>query len=90
VVAQNHKAAGATELVLNQAARELLLLQSSDWPFLVTTGQAREYAIERFRGHVDRFELLLDSLETPHIADVEAIWEKDKLFPEIDFRWFQA
>ncbi len=26
------------EVVLNQAARELLLLESSDWPFLVTTG----------------------------------------------------
>src|SRR5207244_2808393 len=32
--------------ILSQCARELLLLESSDWPFLVTTGQAREYAIE--------------------------------------------
>ena len=49
--------------VLNQAARELLLLQSSDWPFLVTTGQAREYAIERFNAHVDRFHRLADIAE---------------------------
>jgi 1,4-alpha-glucan branching enzyme len=34
-----------------QAARELLLAQSSDWPFLVTTGQAADYAVERFRSH---------------------------------------
>ncbi len=39
-----------------QAARELLLAQSSDWPFLVTTGQARDYAIERFRTHATRFD----------------------------------
>src|SRR5881409_2761371 len=37
-----------------QAARELLLAQSSDWPFLVTTGQAADYAIERFRVHAQR------------------------------------
>ena len=43
------------EAVLNQAARELLLLESSDWPFLVTTGQAPEYAIQRFTTHVARF-----------------------------------
>lgn len=30
--------------VLTQAARELLLLQSSDWPFMVTTGSVWDYA----------------------------------------------
>ncbi|MFN2148299.1 MAG: glycoside hydrolase family 57 protein [Anaerolineales bacterium] len=91
-VSQHQNASGIQEQILNQAARELLLLQSSDWPFLVTTGQAREYAIDRFRGHVDRFNLLLDSLSSPGTGtmDVDAIWEKDKIFPEIDFRWFQA
>lgn len=43
------------ERALRQARRELLLAQSSDWPFLVTTGQARAYAIERFRSHAQRF-----------------------------------
>jgi 1,4-alpha-glucan branching enzyme len=38
-----------------QAMRELLLAQSSDWPFLVTTGQAVDYAVERFRAHAHRF-----------------------------------
>jgi len=91
-VQRNPDAEGETERTLNQAARELLLLQSSDWPFLVTTGQAREYAIERFHGHVDRFEQLLDSLDPSggETADVKALWEKDKVFPGIDFRWFQA
>jgi len=35
--------------------RELLLAQSSDWPFLVTTGQAADYAVERFRSHAHRY-----------------------------------
>ena len=43
-----------------QAARELLLAQSSDWPFLVTTGQAADYAVERFRSHALRFRRCLE------------------------------
>jgi len=46
---------GLRERAARQAARELLLAQSSDWPFLVTTGQAGDYAIERFRSHALRF-----------------------------------
>lgn len=78
--------------VLNQAARELLLLQSSDWPFLVTTGQAREYAIRRFTRHVERFEALARSLENGQADRVLAdeLFEVDKVFPDIDFRWFKA
>lgn len=43
-----------------QAARELLLAESSDWPFLVTTGQAADYAAERFRAHALRFRRSID------------------------------
>lgn len=85
-------AQGARELVLNQAARELLLLQSSDWPFLVSTAQAREYAVQRFREHVERFDTLLDSLRDGNAdaALAERLWERDKVFPKIDYRWFTA
>jgi 1,4-alpha-glucan branching enzyme len=76
--------------VLAQAARELLLLESSDWPFLVTSGQAREYAIQRFSQHVQRFERLAASLEAgaPDVAFADEMWQMDKLFPDIDYRWF--
>jgi len=77
------------QAVLRQAARELLLLQSSDWPFLVTTGQAKEYAIERFRSHVDRFHNLINSLDTgPVMVLQEELWEKDKIFPHLQVEWF--
>jgi len=78
------------EIVLNQAARELLLLESSDWPFLVTTGQAKEYAIERFTTHVERFEQLVASVEVgePDVALANELWELDKVFPDIDYRWW--
>src|SRR6185503_2418392 len=44
--------------VLAQAARELLLLQSSDWQFIISTGAAADYASQRFSGHAEDLELL--------------------------------
>jgi 1,4-alpha-glucan branching enzyme len=81
---------GEPRLALNQAARELVLLQASDWPFLITTGQAREYAIARFQQHVERFEQLLAGVEqgSPNGELAQGLWERDRVFPEIDYRWF--
>jgi 1,4-alpha-glucan branching enzyme len=45
--------------VLTQVCRELLLMQASDWPFLVTTGTARDYADQRFSSHFADFKRLL-------------------------------
>ena len=76
--------------VLQQAARELLLLESSDWPFLVTTGQAKEYAIQRFSQHAERFNQLAESLEqgAPDWALATRYWELDRVFPDVDYRWW--
>jgi 1,4-alpha-glucan branching enzyme len=57
-----------------QAARELLLAQSSDWPFLVTTGQAADYAVERFRSHTLRFRRSIQlALEATEDDEVELL-----------------
>jgi 1,4-alpha-glucan branching enzyme len=76
---------------LNQAARELLLLEGSDWPFLVTTGQAKAYAIDRFNEHVERFETLADALMANAVTEelVEEIAAIDNAFAEIDYREFR-
>jgi len=88
------RASGYVKEVLNQAARELLLLQSSDWPFLVTTGQAREYAIMRFHEHLDRFNRLAEMAENGRDDEAAAgharmLFELDNPFPDIDYRVFQ-
>jgi 1,4-alpha-glucan branching enzyme len=92
LVAEYPDAEGVLREVLNQAARELLLLQSSDWAFLITTGQAREYATARFSEHVERFQLLAQLAKCSEMAKAaqlcEELWERDKLFPEVDYRWF--
>lgn len=51
--------------VLEQAARELLLAQSSDWQFIISTGAAGDYATARFIGHCEALEELLALLESP-------------------------
>lgn len=91
-VQKQHEPSPLDTEILNQAARELLLLQASDWPFLVTTGQAREYAIDRFQQHVERFERLIENLGNTVVGRelVEEYWEADKVFPEIDYRWYGA
>ena len=43
------------ERIAKQMARELMLLESSDWQFLITTAAARDYAEKRFNGHLHQF-----------------------------------
>ena len=73
---------------LNQLARENLLLQSSDWPFLITTWQAKDYATDRFREHVDRFEFIADMIDSGNIDDgkLKEIESIDNCFTDIDYR----
>ena len=73
---------------LAQLSRENLLLQSSDWPFLITTWQAKDYATDRFREHVARFETIADMIDSGCIDEgkLREIEEIDNCFPDIDYR----
>lgn len=51
-------ATGDLLTVLKQCARELLLMESSDWQFLISTVSARDYAELRTAGHVNVFQQL--------------------------------
>jgi 1,4-alpha-glucan branching enzyme len=53
----------ATHEPLAQAARELLLLQSSDWQFIISTGAVADYGIRRFNGHADACDRLFGAIE---------------------------
>jgi 1,4-alpha-glucan branching enzyme len=73
---------------LNQAARELMLAESSDWAFIITTGTSVQYAKKRFRDHIHRFTRLYEMIKRGEIdegwlADVES---KDTIFAEMDYR----
>ena len=73
-------------------ARELLLLQSSDWAFILKTGTATGYAIARVKAHIARFrrldrELSENRIDQGWLADLEG---RDNLFSEIDYRTYAA
>lgn len=53
-----------SEEVLAQAGRELLLAQSSDWQFIISSETAADYASKRFYEHVENLERLLIPLES--------------------------
>ncbi len=73
---------------LNQAARELLLAQASDWPFLIRRGGAPHYAQARLRRHMDNFAELERALGTLRVRRnlVAQMEERMCPFPDIDYR----
>ncbi len=54
LVQQHQGADGARGQALDQAIRELLLLQSSDWNFIIKTATSTRYAEGRIRVHTSR------------------------------------
>ena len=73
---------------LNQAARELLLLQSSDWLFIITNNTMVDYAHRRIKDHTGRFTRIYNELNSGKIDKkfLEEIELKDAIFPDIDYR----
>lgn len=81
---------GLEKRALNQAARSLLLAQASDWPFIMRTGTAVEYAQGRIRDHLARFHFLEEQILQGKIDKhrLRALELMDQIFPEIDYRVF--
>jgi len=83
---------GLLKRALNQAARETLLSQHSDWAFIMKTGTGSEYAAKRIAGHNDRFNKLYSSAKTGAINELwlSEIESEDKIFDRIDYRVYSA
>ena len=84
-------ASGVTRRALNQAARELLLAQSSDWAFIIKTGTMVDYAVRRTREHLLRFTKIYDQVKGKGIDEqwLASVESRDNLFPEIDYRVYR-
>ncbi|MGF7035690.1 1,4-alpha-glucan branching enzyme [Paenibacillus mucilaginosus] len=80
--------AGLLKRALNQAARELMLAQSSDWAFIMDSKTVVEYACRRTKDHLGCFHLLCDGIEAGRLdeAYVTELEKKDNPFPVIDYR----
>jgi 1,4-alpha-glucan branching enzyme len=85
-------AGGGLRRALNQAARELMLAQSSDWAFIMSTGTMVEYAVRRTKAHLHNFLRLHGEIEGNRIdegwlAHLEGL---NNIFPDIDYRWYRT
>jgi 1,4-alpha-glucan branching enzyme len=79
--------------IVKQLCRELLLLEASDWQFLITTGAARDYAERRFLTHQDEFNEVktiynawettgsISPAEEERLSQIEL---RDSIFADID------
>lgn len=85
--------------VLKQAARELLLLQSSDWQFSISTQTSKEYGEQRLTEHYKSFQKLAQIAREMVAGEKipEAEWnqykiyeERDSLFPDVDPDWYSG
>lgn len=83
--------------LLERMGRQLLLLQASDWPFVVHTQGAVDYGIQRLAGHATSFDRLLrmaehvaagkplTEVQKAELADIDA---HDNIFKDIDLNWW--
>jgi len=88
-LARRHpEAQGLRRRALTQAARELLLAQASDWPFIMKTGTTTPYAVRRITDHVTCFNALHDALAAGTLNEpwLKELEERDNLFPDLDYR----
>ncbi len=85
-------AGGVQRRALNQAARELMLAQSSDWAFIMSTGTMTDYAVRRTKTHLINFlrlyeEICLDRIDEGWLNYLES---KNNIFPDVDFRCYNG
>jgi 1,4-alpha-glucan branching enzyme len=81
-----HERGTTVARALRQATREVLLAQSSDWPFILTMGTQTGYATKRPVSHLSRAHRLMAMLERAHVdeADLAQLEERDVVFADVD------
>ncbi|MGD0487541.1 MAG: 1,4-alpha-glucan branching protein domain-containing protein [Syntrophorhabdales bacterium] len=88
----------ASERLLKQMARELFLLQSSDWQFLISTKTAGDYGKSRFLGHYHAYRNLgsifdryrkRGALSDRDRQTLRLLEKRDALFDNVQLEWFK-
>ncbi|HOC92587.1 MAG TPA: DUF1957 domain-containing protein [bacterium] len=83
--------------ILKQCAREMMLLSSSDWKFMITNSSAADHAERRVGQHHSDFKRLAamargygrgDTLSQEDWYFLGDCMARNRLFPGVDFKWF--
>ena len=82
---------GLKQRALNQAAREVLLSQASDWPFILKTGNTVPYAIKRLKEHIHNFNAIYDGLcrNSVNTEGLTKMEKRNRIFSDLDYRLFK-
>jgi len=82
---------GLKERALNQAAREVLLAQSSDWPELLFNQDSTEFARNQAENALRNFTTIYEALGSNYISTewLTTLERKHNIFPNINYRVFR-
>jgi 1,4-alpha-glucan branching enzyme len=82
---------GLKERALNQAAREILLLQSSDWPKMLCRQEFSEFARHQIEMALRNFTTIYEALGSNYISTewLTNLEKRHNIFPHINYRIFR-
>jgi 1,4-alpha-glucan branching enzyme len=82
---------GLRERILNQAAREVLLLMCSDWALLMRAGRSSGFARRQVEEPISNFARIYDMLCSNTVSTewVTKLEKRNNLFPSINYRMFR-
>lgn len=82
---------GLRERILNQAAREVLLLMGSDWALLMRAGKSSGFARRQVEDAVTNFDRIYEMLSSNTVGTewITKLEKRNNLFPEINYRMFR-
>ena len=86
-----HDDSWVRERALNQAARELLLAQSSDWPELLRRQDSADFARACAEGALRNFSAIYDAMSSNRISTewLTDLERRRGVFPDINYRVFR-
>jgi 1,4-alpha-glucan branching enzyme len=82
---------GLKERALNQAAREILLAQASDWPSLLYKQDSTEFARSRAENSLRNFTTIYEALGSNYLSTewLTTLERRHNIFPNINYRVFR-
>ena len=85
LVGAHPRPTAAVARALNQAGRELLLAEASDWTFMINSGDMREYAAAGIKNHLLRLHRLRDQISSGTVeeSELEVLERQDNIFATI-------
>ncbi len=79
---------GLKQRAFNQAIRELLLAQASDWAFMINAGTMVDYASKRAKEHLAQLFRICKEIDQKKIDEawLSSLESRNNIFPDIDYR----